>query len=123
MPSSDIRDSGDLLSYVAITLKSQGRDVDPGMVVDLGPLFEDIYLGGEINRLDRVVEAAVVSDRWLQPVGDQGRRYALTPAGAETARGVGSRLLRRLSWPKRIAVAAIVILLAAALYYLTTTSG
>jgi len=108
---------------MARSLKTQGRAVDPGMVVNLGPLFEDVYLGGEINRLDRVVEGAVVADRWLQPVGDRGRRYALTPAGAEAARGVGPRVLRRLSRPKRIALAAIVILLAAALYYFISTSG
>lgn len=123
MPSSDIRDSNDLLEYVARSLKVRGRTVDAGMVVDLEPLFRDVYLGGEINRLDRVVEAAVVADRWLRPVGEPGRRYALTPAGAARAQRVVPRLLRRLNWPQRIAVATIVILLAVALYYLTASGG
>ncbi len=123
MPSSDIRDSNDLLEYVARSLKVRGRTVDAGMVVDLEPLFRDVYLGGEINRLDLVVEAAVVADRWLRPVGERGRRYALTPAGAARAQRVVPRLLRRLNWPQRIAVATIVILLAVALYYLTASGG
>ena len=93
MPSSDIRDSDDLLEYVARSLKEHGRTVDPGMVVDLEPLFREIYLGGETNRLDQVVEAAVVADRWLRRVGQQGRRYALTPAGAaRTQRGSPSQI-------------------------------
>ncbi len=123
MPSSDIRDSDDLLEYVARSLKEHGRTVDPGMVVDLEPLFRDIYLGGEINRLDQVVEAAVVADRWLRRVGQQGRRYALTSAGAARTQRLLPRLLRRLTWPQRIAVAAVIILLAVALYYVAASGG
>ena len=123
MPSSDIRDSDDLLEYVARSLKEHGRTVDPGMVVDLEPLFRDIYLGGETNRLDQVVEAAVVADRWLRRVGQQGRRYALTPAGAARTQRLLPRLLRRLTWPQRIAVAAVIILLAVALYYAAASGG
>ena len=123
MPSSDIRDSDDLLDYVARSLRAQGRSVEPEVEVDLEPLFRDIYLGGEINRVTQVLEATVVGDRWLRQVGQRGRRYALTAAGADRARHTGRRVLRRLSWPQRLAVAAAIILLAVALYYVAASGG
>ena len=123
MPSSDIRDSNDLLDYVARSLRAQGRSVEAGAEVDLEPLFRDIYLGGEINRVTQILEATVVGGRWLHPVGERGRRYTLTAAGAARARHMGRRLLRRLSWPQRLAVAAAIILLAVALYYFAASGG
>ena len=48
--TSDIRDPDDLLAYVAGALKAQGRPVDSGMVVELEPLFHNVFLGGEIHQ-------------------------------------------------------------------------
>jgi hypothetical protein len=123
MPSSDIRDSNDVLDFVARSLRAQGSPVDAGVEVDLEPLFRDIYLGGEINRVTQILEAAVVGDRLLRQVGQNGRRYTLTPAGAARAQHLGRRLLRRLSWPQRLVVATVIILLAVALYYVAASGG
>ena len=109
MRTSDIRHPDDLLAYVAGALKAQGRPVEPGMVVELEPLFHDVFLGGEITRLDRIIEAATAGGRWLRPVGGGGRRYALTPSGAERARSIRIGFIRRLSWWQRLLLVAIVL--------------
>ena len=111
MRTSDIRDPDDLLAYIAGALKAQGRPVDAGMVVELEPLFRDVFLGGEITRLDRVVEAATAGGRLLRPVGGGGRRYALTPSGAERARSVRRGFIRRLPMWQRLLLLAIILAL------------
>ena len=115
MRTSDIRDPDDLLAYVASALKAQGRPVDPGMVVELEPLFHDVFLGGEITRLDRVIEAATAGGRLLRPVGGSGRRYALTVTGAERARSVHRNVLRRLPRWQRVLIAVLVVVVLAVL--------
>ena len=109
MRTSDIRHPDDLLAYVAGALRAQGRPVDAGMVVELEPLFRDVFLGGEITRLDRVVDAATAGGRWLRPVGGEGRRYALTASGAERARSVRRGFIRRLRLWQRILLIAIIV--------------
>jgi hypothetical protein len=115
MQSSDIRDPDDLLAYVASALKAQGRPVDAGMVVELEPLFLDVFLGGEITRLDKVIEAATAGGRLLRPVGGGGRRYALTDAGADRARSVHRNVLRKLPLWQRILILIIVVVVLAVL--------
>jgi len=95
MTSTRIHDSHDLLCYVGDRLRAEGRTPDPGMVVNLEPLFEGVFLGGETVRLDRILEAAVRGERWLTPVGGGPRRYALTAPGAAVARAVARRRLGR----------------------------
>jgi broad specificity phosphatase PhoE len=114
MRTSDIRDPDDLLAHVASALKTQGRPVDPGMVVELEPLFHEVFLGGEITRLDRVIEAATAG-RWLRPVGGDGRRYALTATGAERARSIHRNVLRRLPRWQRVLIAILVVVVLAIL--------
>ncbi|MCZ6754648.1 MAG: hypothetical protein O7E49_04980 [Gemmatimonadetes bacterium] len=118
MRTSDIRHPDDLLAYVASALEAQGRPVDPGMVVELEPLFHDVFLGGEITRLDRVIEAATAGGRWLRPVGGEGRRYALTSLGAERARSVRRGFIRRLGVWQRILLMAIILALVLAVLVL-----
>ena len=116
MRTSDIRHPDDLLAYVAGTLRAQGRPVDAGMVVELEPLFRDVFLGGEITRLDKVIEAATAGGRWLRPVGGSGRRYALTASGADRARSVRRGFFRRLPmWQRLLLIAVILALVLAVL--------
>jgi hypothetical protein len=90
--------------------------VDAGMVVELEPLFRDVFLGGEITRLDRVIEAATAGGRLLRPVGGTGRRYALTALGADRARSVRRGFIRRLPmWQRLLLIAIIVALVLAVL--------
>lgn len=111
MRTSDIRDTDDLLAYIAGALETQGRPVDAGMVVELEPLFQDVFLGGEITRLDRVIEAATAGASLLRPVGEVGRRYTLTPSGAERARSVRRGFFRRLPVWQRVLLIAIIVAL------------
>ncbi len=115
MRTSDIRHPDDLLAYVAGALKAQGRPVDPGMVVELEPLFHEVFLGGEITRLDRVIEAATAGGRLLRPVGGGGRRYALTVTGAERARSIHRNVFRRLPRWQRVLIAILVVVVLAVL--------
>ena len=93
-----------------------GRPVDAGMVVELEPLFRDVFLGGEITRLDRVVEAATAGGRLLRPVGGEGRRFALTEAGAERARSARRGFIGRLPmWQRLLLIAVILALVLAVL--------
>lgn len=118
MRSSDIRHPDDLLAYVAGVLEAQGRSVDAGMVVELEPLFHHVFLGGEITRLDRVIEAATTGGRWLRPVGGDGRRHALTASGAERARSVRRGFIRRLPMWQRVLLIAIILVLVLAVLVL-----
>ncbi len=116
MRTSHIRDPDDLLAYIAGALEAQGRPVDAGMVVELEPLFRDVFLGGEITRLDRVVEAATAGGRLLRPVGGEGRRFALTEAGAEQARSARRGFIGRLPmWQRLLLIAVILALVLAVL--------
>jgi len=115
MRTSDIRDTDDLLAYIAGTLEHDGRPVEAGMVVDLEPLFRDVFLGGEIARLDRVVETATAGGTWLRAVGGNGRRYALTEAGVERARAARTPGLRTLPLWGRVLVAVVIAAVLAAI--------
>lgn len=115
MNTSDIRHPDDLLGYIGHQLMSEGRPVEAGMVVDLEPLFRDVYLGGEIKRLDQVVEATAAGGTWLRRVGQggAGRRFALTAEGAARASTAGGSFRRLPVWV-RVAIAVGVVALALA---------
>jgi len=115
MNTSDIRQPDDLLAYIGRQLAAEGRQADPGIVVDLEPLFRDVFLGGEIKRLDQVVEATAAGGTLLRPVGQGGRRYTLTAEGAARASAERGLIQRLPMWQRVVLVVVIVALALAAL--------
>jgi len=104
-----LREPEDVLTAVGWLLDATGRRPEPGAVVDLDPLFADLFLGSDIRQLDRVVAAAAQGHGWLAPVAGPGRRYALTPAGAARLRSVPGRLWRRLTRTQRVILVVVAV--------------
>lgn len=105
----------DVVDYMVDALRASGRPLAPGLPVSLEPLFSDLFLGSDIARQDRVIQAALHGEGWIEPFPGDGRRYALTAAGVAEASGLGTRLGRGLrGWAVwLIALAALAALVLA----------
>lgn len=98
----------DVVGYMAEALRESGRPVAPGLPVNLDPVFDGLFLGSDIARQDRVVQAAWHGAGWIEPFPGDGRRYALTTAGVAEAGGLGGRLSGGLrGWVVWVAAAAV----------------
>ncbi len=99
----------DVVDYMAEALRRSGRPLAPGLPVNLEPLFGDLFLGSEIARQDRVVQAAWHGAGWIEPFPGEGRRYALTAAGVAEVGGLGKQLGRGMRGWVVWMVAALVL--------------
>lgn len=99
----------DVLATMAEALRRRGSRPEPDRAVDLAPVFDQVYLGSEISRLDRLL-AETAARGWIRPFGS-GRVYTFTPEGAQVAR----RRARVPGWLRGRAGAVLVALLVAGL--------
>ncbi len=99
----------DVLAAMTETLRRRGSGPEPDRAVDLTPVFDQVYLGSEINRLDRLL-AETAARGWIRQFGS-GRVYTFTPEGALVAR----RRARLPGWVRGPAGAVLVALLVAGL--------
>jgi hypothetical protein len=79
-----VRTPEDVLAAMTAALDRRGSAPEPDRAVDLSPVFDPVYLGSEIGRLDRLL-AETAARGWIRPFGS-GRVYTLTPDGARIAR-------------------------------------